>query len=281
MRGPGLNAQRLPPMPGARFRSQPFSRGAVAALCWSTFLEAVRDKILYLLLFFGIFVFAASRLLSPLALGQGRRITLDLGFAAISAFGCLTTIFVGHQLIFREIERKTLYFLFSRPLRRSAFVWGKYFGLLLTLSAAVCLMGLLFALVLLASHYPFGWSFVQALLLSLLEFVILGALAVLLAAVTSPVLAGLFTLAAWIIGHGSSGLSELLSSSSAPGIKEGVRVLTWLVPRLDLYGDILPVHQGVAYPAAEILFAFFYAAAYATAALLLASVVLSRRELAL
>ena len=114
--------------------------GVIRALAWNTFLQAVRDRVLYLLLFFGLFVFGAARLLSPLALGEGRRITLDLGFASLSAFGCLIAIFVGHQLIFREVERKTLYFLFARPLSRSQFVWGKYLGLCLTLACSVVLM---------------------------------------------------------------------------------------------------------------------------------------------
>lgn len=246
-----------------------------------TFIEAVRDRILYLLFFFGIFVFGASRLLSPLALGEGRRVTLDLGFAAISVFGCLTTIFVGHQLIFREVERKTLFFLFSRPLRRSEFVWGKYLGLLLTLGAAVGLMGLMFGAVLLGSGYAFGWSFGQALLLTFMELSILASVALLLASVTSPVLAGLLTLSAFLIGHGSGDLQVFLESAGSPVLRAGTQVFFWIVPRLDLYADVVPVVQGVAYPAAQMVFGGLYAVAYALAALTLASVILSRREFSL
>jgi ABC-type transport system involved in multi-copper enzyme maturation permease subunit len=256
-------------------------KGALWAVAVNTFREAVRDRVLYLLFFFGLFVFGASRLLAPLALGEGRRITLDLGFAALSAFGCLTTIFVGHQLIFREVERKTLYFLFSRPLRRSAFVWGKYLGLVFTLGAAVILMGGMLAGVLALSAYSFGWAFLGALLLTLLELCILAALAVLLASVTSPVLAGLLTLAAWMIGHGSGSLRELIQSSASPTLQAPLHLVFWIVPRFDLFTDILPVAQGLSYPAAQLGFAFLYAGAYAGAALTLASLALNRRELAL
>jgi hypothetical protein len=273
--------------PGGGSTSGPRRRGelaasltAVGALAHATFLEALRDRILYLLFFFGLFVFGASRLLAPLALGEGRRITLDLGFTAISAFGCLAVIFVGHQLIFREVERRTLFFLFARPLRRSEFVWGKYFGLLSILAAAVTIMGGLLAVILLACGYAFGWPLCGALALAFGELTILAAVAVLFASISSPVLAGLLTLGAWVIGHGSGDLQELLASTATPAVAAAIHAVGWVVPRLDLYHDILPVLDGRGYPAAQLLFGAAYAAAYAAAALVGASLVLRRRELA-
>lgn len=267
------------PAPRAPWRA--WLRSPIGALARQTFLEAVRDRVLYLLLFFGLFVFGASRLLAPLALGEGRRVTLDLGFTAISAFGCLTTIFVGHQLIFREIERKTLYFLFSRPLRRGEFVLGKYLGLCLVLAAAVLLMGGILAGVLRLAGYDFGLAFVHALGLAFLEMTVLAAVAVFCATVSSPVLAGLFTLAAWVIGHGSGDLRELLTISSSPQVDALVTAVFWIVPRLDLYHDILPVLAGAAFTPAQIGWGLLYALTYAGAALLAAALVLRRREFSL
>jgi Cu-processing system permease protein len=280
-------AVRTAPGPDAAPADPPRRRGggaaslaAVSALAHATFLEAVRDRVLYLLLFFGIFVFGASRLLAPLALGEGRRITLDLGFAAISAFGCLAVIFVGHQLIFREVERRTLFFLFARPLRRFEFVWGKYWGLLGVLAASVALMGGMLAVVLVASGYAFGWPYLGALALAFGELTVLAAVAVLFASVTSPVLAGLLTLATWLIGHGAGDLQELLVSTASPSAAAAIRAVGWIVPRLDLYHDILPVLDGHGYPANQLLLGGAYAVVYATAALVGASLVLRHRELA-
>jgi ABC-type transport system involved in multi-copper enzyme maturation permease subunit len=270
-----------PPGDSATRALAPASRRAVLAIAASTFLEAVRDKVLYLLLFFGLFIFAASRLLSPLALGQGRRVTIDVGFAALSAFGCLATIFVGHQLIFREVERKTLYFLFARPLRKGEFVLGKYLGLLAVLTASVVVMGLLLAGVLLVSRYPFGAAFAEALMLCWLEFVILAAIAVLFAAVTSPVIAGLLTLAAWVMGHGSGELTALLKGGATPSMRFLIEAASWLVPRLDLYGDTMPLLDGGHYAPAEMLYGLLHALTYSAACLVVASWALSRREPAL
>lgn len=250
----------------------------IAALGWNTFLEAVRDKILYLLVFFGIFLFGASRLLAPLALGEGRRISLDVGLASISVFGCLITIFVGHQLIFREVDRKTLYFVFSRPVRRADFVWGKFLGLWAVLAVAVSAMGAILCGVLSLSGYSYGLPLFQAIGFVLLELTVLASLALLIASFTSPILAGLLTLSAYLIGHGSGDLFALAGSVTTPVLQGLLRVASWIVPRLDLYGEMLPVLQNTGWTAAQYGWGIAYAAVYATAALTLASAILERRE---
>ncbi|MCA9757021.1 MAG: ABC transporter permease [Candidatus Eisenbacteria bacterium] len=253
----------------------------VRAIAWNTLVEALRDKVLYLLLFFGLFLFGASRLLAPLALGETKRITLDVGLSSISAFGCLIAIFVGHQLIFREVERKTLYFLFSRPIHRAQFVWGKFLGLYAILALSVVLMGAMLAAVLVAGGHGVDLSLLQALVLILVEMGILSAIAILIASFTSPILAGLFTLAGYLIGHGSGDLTELLARTSSPvgrGVVEGLR---WILPRLDLYGELLPVLSGTGWSETQLGLAVAYGTVYGTACLLLAGVILTRRELAL
>jgi hypothetical protein len=139
-------------------------------------------------------------------------------------------------------------------------------------------MGGILAVVLLASGYAFGASFAVAVGLAALEMAILAAIAVLLASGTSPVLAGLLTLAAWIIGHGSSDLQVLLATETAPALQGAVRVVFWFVPRLDLYADIAPVLAGSPYPPVQVALAAAYAAVYVAAALVVAAVVLARRE---
>lgn len=253
----------------------------VRAIAWNTFLEAVRDRVLYLLLFFGIFLFGASRLLAPLALGETRRITLDVGLAAISVFGCLIAIFVGHQLIFREVERKTLYFLFSRPIHRAQFVWGKFLGLYGVLAACVAAMGAMLVVVLWIGGHAVDATLFAALLFVLLEMAVLAAIAILVASFTSPILAGLFTLSAYVIGHGSGDLTALLGRTENAVGRAVVDGLRWILPRLDLYGEMLPVLTGTGWTAAQLGLGALYGLVYATACLVLAGLVLQKRELAL
>ena len=48
-------------------------------------------------------------------------------------FGVFIAIFVGVGLVYKEIERRTIYAVFSKPVGRGEFLVGKYLGLCLTL----------------------------------------------------------------------------------------------------------------------------------------------------
>jgi ABC-type transport system involved in multi-copper enzyme maturation permease subunit len=249
------------------------------AIAWNTVLEAVREKVLYLLGGFAGFTFVASRVLSPLALGEGRRVTIDIGMAALSLFGLLIIIFVGHSLVYREMERGTVAFLFSRPVGRGSFVAGKYLGLCAVLAAAVAAMGAVLALVLLASGYAFGLELGGAVLLTLLELWILAAVAILFAALSSPALAGFFVLGAWVIGNTAGSLVELAALLPAGGMRSVARGFLWVLPRLDLYDGSAWLVHGRSIPPEQWAWSLAYALLYSLAALCLARAAFARRSL--
>ena len=249
------------------------------AIAWNTFLEAIREKALYLLGGFAAFIFVASRILSPLALGEGRRVTIDLGMMALSVFGLLIIVFVGHSLVYRELERGTVAFLFSRPVGRGQFVLGKFLGLALVLLIAVTSMGLMLALVLLLSHYPFGTELVGALVLSLLELWILASIALLCAALASPMLAGLFVVGAWIVGNSVGAFSQFAALFPSEPVAFLTRIAPWVLPRLDLYDGARWLVHGQAPLTGQWYWSISYAALYVTAMLLLARVKFARRSL--
>ena len=112
----------------------------VRAIAINTFREAVRDKVLYSLLFFAIALIGASVVLNRLAIGQQTRIITDLGLASISLFGTLIAIFVGIGLVSKEIDRRTIFTIISKPVGRGHFILGKYLGLVLTLAVEVAIM---------------------------------------------------------------------------------------------------------------------------------------------
>jgi ABC-type transport system involved in multi-copper enzyme maturation permease subunit len=252
---------------------------ASLALAWNTVLEAVREKVLYLLGGFAVFVFVASRILSPLALGEGRRVTMDLGMLALSFFGLLIIIFVGHSLVYREIERGSVAFVFSRPVGRGAFVAGKFTGLALVLTIAEAAMGAILAVVLLLSRYPFGGELAGAIFLGLLELWVLAAVAILFASLASPVLAGLFVLGAWVIGNTAGGLADLASLLPSPVAAGAIKIVLWFVPRLDLFNGTAWLAHGAAVSPERWAFLLAYTGLYVVGALLLARAAFSRRAL--
>src|SRR5579862_2949763 len=113
---------------------------ATAAIARSVFRESVRDKVLYNLVAFAVLLVGASILIGQLTAGQDVKIIKDLGLSATSLFGLFIAIFVGISLVSKEVDRRSVYPLFAKPIRRSAFIVGKYAGLLLTLLANTLVM---------------------------------------------------------------------------------------------------------------------------------------------
>jgi ABC-type transport system involved in multi-copper enzyme maturation permease subunit len=111
------------------------------AIALNTFREAVRDRVLYGVLGFAVLVLLFTLALAELSLGEEERVVSDLGFASISLFSVVIAIFLGSSLLYKEIERKTLYVILPKPIARSEFLVGKYLGIALTALVFVGFMG--------------------------------------------------------------------------------------------------------------------------------------------
>ena len=113
----------------------------VLAVAINTFREAVRDRVLYGVLGVATFVLVFTLVLAEVSLDQSLRIVLDVGLASISLFSVIVSIFLGSSLLYKEIERKTLYVILPKPIQRHEFLLGKYFGILLTAFVFIALQG--------------------------------------------------------------------------------------------------------------------------------------------
>src|SRR6185312_13210303 len=139
----------------------------------NTFREAVRDRVLYNLVFFALLLVATTPLFGKISIGLERIVLINLGLTAVTIFGMMISIFIGIGLVSKEIDKKTLYTVLSRPVRRWEFILGKYFGLGLTLLVNTFFMALGFFAALLYVAHGFEGSDVQlvsALYLILLQF---------------------------------------------------------------------------------------------------------------
>src|SRR5207244_568034 len=114
----------------------------------NVFKESVRDKILYNLVVFAVLLISASYLIGELTAGQDVKIIKDLGLASISAFGLLIAVFIGIGLVWKEVEKRSIYTLLPKPMTRQQFLLGKYSGLVLTLIINVAVMTVAFYAVL-------------------------------------------------------------------------------------------------------------------------------------
>lgn len=115
--------------------------GRVWAIAINTFREAVRDRVLYAVLGFATAILLFTLAIAELSLAQEERVVRDLGLASISLFSVVVAIFLGSSLLYKEIERKTLYVILPKPIRRHQFLIGKYGGITLTAAVFIALMG--------------------------------------------------------------------------------------------------------------------------------------------
>ncbi|MGZ8405638.1 MAG: ABC transporter permease, partial [Nitrospira sp.] len=180
----------------------------ILSIAINTLRENLRDKLLYNLLFFALLMIGSSILLSRITLGDHHRLILDLGLASINLFGVLIAIFVGIGLVSKEVDRKTIYTIVSKPIPRYEFLLGKYCGLVITLFANTVVMVVGLLIVLQVMDVPITSLVFKSLVLIFLELMVITAVAVLFSTFTSATLSAIFTLAVYVIGHLSGDLKE-------------------------------------------------------------------------
>jgi ABC-type transport system involved in multi-copper enzyme maturation permease subunit len=259
----------------------------IFAIAGNTFRENIRDKILYNLILFALLMIVSSFILGQLTLGYENKVIIDLGLTSISVFGTLIAIFIGIGLVYKELERRTVYALLAKPVARWEFLLGKYLGLLFTLLVNVSIMtaGLCFILACRGGTPLQGYfRLLPAVFLIFLSLGLTTAIALLFSTFSTPALSALFTIFLWIIGHFNADLLQFgrLAKSAAAEIVS--RILYYCIPNFSNFCtiDSRNVIQSASYyepiRVAAIGWASLYAALYCSAALAIAAVVFSRRD---
>ncbi|MBI2902034.1 MAG: ABC transporter permease [Candidatus Methylomirabilis oxyfera] len=250
----------------------------VAVIALNTFKEAVRDRILYAILVFALVMLAGSTILVTISVDGEEKIIKDLGLACISIFGLLIATFLGTGLVSKEIEKRTLYTIISKPIHRYQFILGKYLGLVMTLLVNVGVMGL--GLIGLAYIWE-GTSSVRLLLAVLfifLELVLVTAIAMLFSAFSSPALSALFTLCLFVAGHLSADLRLFAAQFGGAATKLLAEVLFFLLPNLSRLNLKDQTVHGIAIDGGTMALSVVYAIFYVAALVLAAMAIFQRRD---
>ena len=189
----------------------------LSAITLNTFREAVRDRVLYNLVLFVLLLVASAPLFSQISIGIERLILVNVGLSAMSLFGVVIAIFIGIGLVSKEIEKRTLYTILSRPVRRWEFIVGKYLGLLLTLivNAALMTVGFYLALFLTARHYTRADAgILVAIYFIVLQFLMVTAITLLFSSFSTPIFSAIFAFALFIIGTFGEDLHNFAATAS-------------------------------------------------------------------
>jgi ABC-type transport system involved in multi-copper enzyme maturation permease subunit len=248
----------------------------------NTFREAVRDRVLYNLVFFALMMIGAAILVGEISIGIERLVIINLGLSAISIFGLVMAVFIGVGLVYKEIEKRTLYSLLSKPVRRWEFLVGKYWGLLLTLAVNTSLMTVGLAAALYYVGRPFvraDASILVAVYFIVLELALVTALALFFSCFSTPMLSTLFTLGIYVTGIFSSDIREFGNLTNDAWLKTAMRILYYLIPNFHNFNAIAAAGHGETIPAWLIGQNTIYALLYVALLLVASSAVFSRRNL--
>jgi ABC-type transport system involved in multi-copper enzyme maturation permease subunit len=265
--------------PRVSYRSSSGRR--VRAIALNTFRESIRDRVLYNLILFVLILVAASVFVSDLSLDMESQFTAVLGLSAMVMFGALIAIFIGVGLVYKEIDKRTIYSLLSKPVHRHEFIIGKYFGLCLTLLVNTAVMVLATELALLyvnGKFVPVQTAVLDASFLVYLELVLLVAVALMFSSFTTPMLAALFSFAVYVIGHFSKDLLVMASLSSSTTTKAVLTALYYLIPNLSNFGFITEASHGRLVPLTMAVSAGAYAFVYISVLLSAAVLIFQKRN---
>jgi ABC-type transport system involved in multi-copper enzyme maturation permease subunit len=264
---------------------------AARCVAIAVFRESVRDKVFYNLVLFALLLIGASILIGQLTAGQDVKIIKDLGLAATSLFGLFIAIFVGINLVSKEVDRRSVYPLLAKPIRRAEFIVGKYAGLLLTLLANVAVMSVALYAVLffLARGVPpqiqAAWdapaldpALLEAMALIYLHLAIVTAVALFFSTYSSPMLSAVFTLGIYVVGQFNADLQHFDRIVSAPAAVAIAKACYYVLPDFARFDVKLAVVHGIPVSGAYLAATAGYAALYVAALLCGAILIFSRRD---
>lgn len=256
-------------------------RTRITAIAANTFREAVRDRVLYNLVAFALLLTAAALLVVQISIGIEKLVVINLGLTAVSLFGVVIAIFVGVGLVSKEIEKRTLYTVLSRPVRRWEFIAGKFLGLAatLTVNASVMAVGVFLALIYVAHTWQTSdLSVIVAWYFIVLELWIMTAVTLLFSSFSSPLLSAIFAFAVFVIGSMAEDLRGFARLSS--GITGSLAAAAaYLVPNFSALNVIGQAAHGYPISSELILYNTAYSVAYILVALGAAVIVFERRTL--
>jgi len=250
----------------------------IKAIALNTFKETIRDRILYLLLFFAAVFIIFSRVLALLTVGDRIKIIEDVGLASLSLFGVLMAIVMGTSLVHKEIDKKTIYSLLSKPIHRFQFLLGKFLGLILTLFMMLLLMSIIFMALIFFHTFKIEWNLLGAIFFIFLELSLITSVAILFSCFSTPILSSIFSLSFYLIGHLSWGLETLIGKIKPGPVKTLTQIFYLLIPDLENFNFKTEAVHNLPLPPQLFLFSTLYGIFYTLFVLFIAFLIFRKRD---
>ncbi|WP_028324596.1 ABC transporter permease [Desulfatirhabdium butyrativorans] len=173
----------------------------IKSLALHVWRDALRNRGIQGLVSSGILMLFVSNVLGNMAVGGKDRVLQNAGFWILGIWGLITVAYLGFNLIRQEFQRQTAYLILYRPISRSVFLMGKFAGVVLVLMVVYAILCGIFLLHLKWNGIAFNGSYLPALVFIAAEWILMAALSLFFATVTTPVLHLFFLTGIVFLGH--------------------------------------------------------------------------------
>jgi ABC-type transport system involved in multi-copper enzyme maturation permease subunit len=248
----------------------------VLIIALTGFTEARRNQVTVLIAAFTLILILSTTVILNLAIFTLDRVATDFGLGVMSLLLVGLAIFLSSGQLTKEIERRTIFLVLSRPVSRAQFVIGRTLGTVLTLFALQLVMSAVFLVQLWYLNIDMSMALVSSLVGLSVELVVLCCLGALLSSSAGPIVASSSTVGLYLIGHGASDLYTIATKSKSELVQVVGRALYWVIPQLDRLDYKLQASYRIPPNWGDVAVASAYGLGYATVALVLAIVVFER-----
>ena len=250
----------------------------IIAILENTFKESLRQKILLLLVVFAVILIIISVFLEPFALGEAPKIMRDFGLAAASLFGVLTTIIIGSALMHKDIEKKTIYTVLSKPVKRSEVILGKFFGLSALVFLLVFAMLIIHQLVIFLYEGTFDPVLLISLPFTMIEVMVLLGILLLFSSFSSTTMSSIMGVIFFVVGHALPDLKLFADQSKIIVFKYLAYGFYYVLPNLENFNLRIDLAYKLPLYSDQIIFSLLYGIMYIIFLLYVTKIIFERRE---
>jgi ABC-type transport system involved in multi-copper enzyme maturation permease subunit len=258
-----------------------------------TFLQGVRSRIFFGIFVFSLFVVVLSAVFANFFMQDLGKVAFDFNISAISVAGLLISASLSVNLIAQDLDKRTIYFVLSRPISRTRYIWGKYFGLLAVFFFAYFLLTIVscFTLLYLKHQFSlyfssFSWlAYLQAIYFDFLKIMVFNSIILLFAVITTSSFVNLlFSLATYLVGQSISDVINFISIGAGketvtPMVHDLLFFLRYIIPNFELFDVKVISAHGMFVSAADFCYFTMYGVVYSTIVLCLTATIFKRKEL--
>jgi Cu-processing system permease protein len=248
------------------------------AIALNGFREARRNRVTLVLAFFAGLLLLSSSLITDITVFTFDRVLIDIGLGGMSIILVLLAIFLSTGLLSREIERRTIFMVVSKPVSRGLFLVARLSGNMLTLTALQLLMGVLLVFEFWVLKTRVTWPIVLGMGMLWFELLVLSALGFLMSSFAGPMTSAFVTVSMFFVGHLSGDIYTLARRSKNEALQVLGKVVYYVLPNLERLNLRAQASYGVVVPAKVWVASAVYALAYAGILVWLAVQVFRRRD---